>query len=261
MAWYPGWLANPEFGLDVSLPLFLWLNWGVFLPLVVAALGRFRLYRDPLIVAGLALFVLCFLIRFQPHPWDNTKLLTWAHLILCIPVARYLAYLWQRKWIVPRLVAAMLALCLTASGTLDLWRSMHAEEIALRMWTREEMELAADFREISSASSVVLCSDYHHHWVPSLAGRPILLGYRGWLMSYGVDYSVVERDVRSMLAGGPDTERLLRSYGVEFVAIGAHERLDFGAQPDYFRRNHQSVLQQAGYEVFRVMRPVRDADR
>ena len=122
------------------------------------------------------------------------------------------------------------------------------------MWSREEMALAADFREISSPTSRVLCSDDHHHWVPGLAGRPVLLGYRGWLASYGVDYSGVEHDVRAMLSGGSEAEALMARYRVEFAVIGASERRDFGADESYFERHHRLILERAGYKVFRVNR-------
>ena len=151
---------------------------------------------------GVALFVLCFLLRFQPNAWDNTKLLTWSHLLLCVPVARYLTHLWSKPALVSRCTAVVLLVFTVASGSLDLWRMTRTDAVANRMWTREELALAEDFREISEPTALVLCSDYHHHWVMGLAGRPVLLGYRGWLGSYGVDYKDVERDVRTMLSGG-----------------------------------------------------------
>ncbi len=84
------------------------------------------------------------------------------------------------------------------------------------MWTRAEMELAEAFREISSPSSLVLCSDFHHHWVPALSGRRVLLGYRGWLASYGIDFAPVVRDMRAMFQGDDEAEELMERYGVDY---------------------------------------------
>ena len=252
LIWQPGWLANPAYGRGLPLWLFLWLNWGAFLPIAVVSILRFRHYRDPLVMGGVLLFVACFLFRFQPHAWDNTKLLTWAHLLLCIPVAHYLRHLWSKRRPVSRCLAALLLVFTTASGFLEVWRLTRTPEIAVRMWSAEELALAEAFRSLSDPLSTVLCSDHHHHWVSSLAGRPVLLGYRGWLASYGIDYSAVERDVRTMLQGGPRAEELMERYGVEFAAIGRSEIQDYGAAEGYFREHHELILEEAGYAVFRV---------
>ncbi len=255
ITWYPGWLTNAAQNRQlIPLWLFLWLNWGVFLPIAAVSLIRFRYFRDPLVLGGVVLFVLCFLFRFQPYAWDNTKLLTWSHLLLCVPVARYLAHLWSRPNPISRCVAVALLLFTTASGTLELWRISRTDRVAARMWSREEMALAETFQGISEPTDLVLCSDDHHHWVPSLSGRRILLGFRGWLASYGVDYRPVERDVMTMLSGRPGTEDLLERYGVDFVVIGRTERRDFGANESYFEQRHELILEQANYKVFEVDR-------
>ena len=250
--WQPGWLANPTHGGHGPLWLFLWLNWGVFLPIAAVSIIRFRYYRDPLVLGGILLFVACFLFRFQPHAWDNTKLLTWAHLLLCIPVARYLQHLWSKRRVVSRCLAAALLLFTTASGFLEVWRLTRTPEIAVRMWSSQEIALAEAFRSLSDPVSLVLTSDHHHNWVAPLSGRPVLLGYRGWLASYGIDYSTVERDVRTMLQGGPRAAALIERYGVEFAAIGRSEQRDFGAAEGYFRRHHELILEEAGYAVFAI---------
>jgi len=250
--WQPGWLANPVYGQHGPLWLFLWLNWGAFLPIAAVSIIRFRYYRDPLVMGGVLLFVACLLIRFQPHAWDNTKLLTWAHLLLCIPVARYLQHLWSKRRAVSRCLAAILFLFTTTAGFLEVWRLTRTPEIAVRMWSAEEIGLAEAFRSVSDPLSLVLCSDHHHHWVSSLGGRPVLLGYRGWLASYGIDYSAVERDVRTMLQGGPGAAELIERYGVEFAVIGRSELQDYGAAEGYFRQHHELILEEAGYAVFAI---------
>lgn len=252
LSWYPGWLAYHDKGGMGSLPRFLWLNWGLFLPIAFVSILRLPDRRNPLVIAGVVLFVACFLFRFQPNIWDNTKLLTWAHLLLCIPVARYLVYLAGRpgRWMRP--LAALLLVFLTASGSLDLIRALQTEEVGAVMWTREEIEVADAFRVISRPDELVLCSDDHHHPVPALAGRPIVMGYRGWLATYGIDYDDALRDIGTMLRGEPGSETLLREYGISWIAIGPWERLDFGARPEYFRAHHERVLERHGYEFFRV---------
>jgi hypothetical protein len=255
LAWYPGWLTNPAYGPHpISFWLFLWLNWGVFLPLAAVALLRLGGLRQPLWLAGATLFLAAMLFRFQPHPWDNTKLLTWAHLLLCLPVALYLARLWARPGALGRQLAVALFCFATASGFLDVWRALGGgDAVSARMWSRAELELAEDVRRASPADALVLASDFHHHWI-HLAGRRVLLGYRGWLASYGIDYGAVERDVERMLRSGDPA--LLERYGVDFVVIGPSERESFGAREQSFAGRYAVAAQGADTRVFDV-RPAR----
>lgn len=250
VTWFPGWLANPAGPHPMPVWLFLWLNWGVFLPLAAVAILRLRGLRDPLVWAGASLFLVCMLVRFQPNAWDNTKLLTWAHLLLCAPVAAYLTRLWQRRGVLARALAVLLFASVTASGFLELWRITGGDAVAVPMWSRDEIEVADAFREIAPVDAIVLCSDHHHHWVPALAGRRVLLGYRGWLGSYGFDTRGVERDVRRMLQSGDPL--LLERYGVDFVVIGETERKGFAARDSVFRDRWPLVLEGAGSRVYDV---------
>lgn len=252
LAWRPGWLAGSEPGLDLGLVLFLWLNFGVALPLVIASFVRLPKAREPIAFAGVALFAICLLVQFQPYHWDNTKLLTWAHLCLCVPMVRYLTWLWRRRTVARRLLAATLLLSLCASGGLELWRVAATAKPGFRMWTRAEQDLAERFRAITPADSVVLCADDSHHWVAPLAGRSVVLGYRGWLESYGVATANRARELAAMLAAGPGSEALLEQHRVDFIVVGPRERRRYGAEPERFRALYARVLTGAGHEIFSV---------
>jgi hypothetical protein len=254
IGWYPGWLTNAAEHREISLIWFLLLNWGVFLPLAAISFFRFGYHREPLVLGGVILFVLCFLVRFMPYPWDNNKILTWAHLLLCVPVAHLLAHLWERPRWLPRATAVVLVILATATGALELWRQTHTDRLAARMFSAEEIELAVSFRELSSPADLVLSSDHHHHWVPSLAGRRVLLGYRGWLGAWGIDYQAVERDVRTMLAAEPGTVELMRKYGVDYVVIGPTERSRYAADEAYWLSNFELVLESDSHKVFAIER-------
>jgi uncharacterized membrane protein len=80
----------------------------------------------------------------------------------------------------------------------------------------------------------------------------VLLGYRGWLRAWGIDYGDVERDVRSMLAAQPGTPDLMLKYGVDFVVVGPTERTDYGADEAYWLAHHELVLESGPYKVFAI---------
>jgi uncharacterized membrane protein len=79
-----------------------------------------------------------------------------------------------------------------------------------------------------------------------------VIGYPGWLWTYGFDYQPVQRDMQAILRGGDTAEILMRRYGVDFVVLGPRERDRYGADRDYFRQRHDLVLEESGYSVFRV---------
>lgn len=245
MRWYPGWLARSR---KMGVLEMWWLCWGPFLPLSLVALARTRLYRHPFVAGGALLFLLGNLVLFQPFDWDNTKVLAWAQFALALPTARYLARMW-RAGAGFRAAAALLVLSLTASGLLDLWRV--ATRPPLLMWTSEEIDLARRFRAIAGPVDRVLAADNHNHWAATLTGRPVLLGYKGWMWTYGINYEATARDVVAMLSGAETAPDLLRIYGVRYAVIGPVERR-LGARDGFFRQRFPRVLESPSYRVYRI---------
>jgi uncharacterized membrane protein len=75
-----------------------------------------------------------------------------------------------------------------------------------------------------------------------LTGRPIVMGYGGWLWTYGIRYLAVKRDVVSIYAGEAQAEELLKKHHVQYIYVGPQEaelrvHLDFLAQ---FHKLYQS---------------------
>ena len=78
VGWKPGWTIGAQ-----NPVVFLLVNFGLFLPLALAALvlaARER-RREELLVVGpaLAVFGALFLVRLAPWEWDNTKVLLWCY--------------------------------------------------------------------------------------------------------------------------------------------------------------------------------------
>jgi hypothetical protein len=255
--WHPGWLSNAR-SKNMNFCYFWWLNWGVFLPFSLYATWRTKYYKHAVIIGGLVIFLLCNLLLFQPYDWDNSKILSWSYLVLCIPAAAYLAKLWQKN-IATQSIAVCLFIVMTASGFLDLWRLTRTEKHANIMWSMADIELAKKFREISAPTDRVLTADRHNHWVTTQAGRQILLGYKGWMWTYGIDCGKTDRDMRIMFSGTTGAEQLLRKYAIAYVVIGFPERHDYRANENYFKSLYKKVLENKEYRIYDVRQ--RDADQ
>jgi hypothetical protein len=248
---YPWWMANPDAD-NVNWLYFWWLNWGLFLPFSLFAVWKTKFYTHPLFIGAAAIFVATNLFLFQPFNWDNSKLLSFTYLVLCIPTAHYLAMLWRKRTPFIRGFAVACFIVMTLSGALDLNRMLHTDRVSNVLLDPEKIQLATQFRAISQPTDIVLTSDEHNHWVPTLTGRQIIMGYRGWLWTYGIDYGSRESDVQEMFAGDMNAATLLQKYNVNYVVIGPSERDLFHANEDFYRANYRLVISTPNYDVFRI---------
>ena len=256
--WYPGWMANPKENPKTGYLAFWFINWGFFLPLAIWGTIRLRLYRNPLVVGGFVLFAIVNLVKIQPWVWDNTKILTWAHLLLCIPVAAYLGHLWEQRGnlgisIAGKSLAVAFGILVVASGAMDAWRLAEGRHNYM-MFTREELTLADKLRRISTVNDVILNSFDHHHWI-TLTGRQQLMSYPGWLSSWGIHPDAREKDVRLIYAGEPEAQQLMDRYNIRYVVLGPKEReLIKPVNDKYFQDRYPVVIQEGATKIYCVTR-------
>jgi uncharacterized membrane protein len=236
--------------------LLFWLkNLGAFLPLLLAAVLVRTALPEPsrrLLLGFQPLFVISNLFIFQPWDWDNTKVLFWWYLASCFLVAALLVRLWDLG---PRLLVrpalAVLVLSMIGSGLIENVDQARGKQRNVLL-TTEEIEFARRVRESTDPHALFVTGFKHNHPVSVLAGRRVLMGYTGWLWSQGIDFTVREREVRSIMKLAPDAEALLARYGVAYVAVGPDEREHLAADPDAWRQRYPSVLRTANYELFSV---------
>jgi hypothetical protein len=245
--WQLGWMTAPG-----ESPWAFWgRNLGVLLPFLVTApwwlrrwpAGGFWLH---LLAPCLFLFAVANVYLFQPHAYDNLKLLFYAYLALAIGSARLLAGWWRRgRWVRPLTVGWLLLA--TAGGTLSVTR-----EATLRwpLLDDDEVALGMALRRLTPPDARFLTADRHNHPVPMVAGRRIVLGYRGWLWTYGFDTAPVLEDVRSIYGGEPGAPALLRRYGVDYVVVGPAEREAFAVDEAFFTSRYPVLLVRGAYRVY-----------
>ena len=247
LRWAPGWVSAPD-----AWVVFWIKNLGPLLPLAVAALLVPGLAPDRsrrVLTALILLFVAGNLVVFQPWDWDNTKVLVYAFLAVCVLSAFVLVRAWRAHavWRVPVAIALGVAM---ASGALEnahqaLGRDRH------RLLDSDEIDLARRVREETEPRALFVCGLQHNHPVPVLAGRRVLLAYTAWHWSQGVDPEPRRREVEEILALRADAEELLVRYDVHYVVIGPWER-EHGADPAAFRARFPCPIRTRNYEVFDV---------
>ncbi|MDZ7269158.1 MAG: hypothetical protein ONB48_17600 [candidate division KSB1 bacterium] len=248
--WHPGWMAEGENWL------WFWLkNTSVFIPVLLAALlaaRGLRVRRRALafyLPFGL-LFMVGNLFLFSVFAYDTNKVLIFWFLLSLPLVARVLMALWQAKsWWLHGFVFRTLLLALTLSGALNL-----AHEFQNNGWlelSAEEVQLAQQLRLRTKPEAVFLTAPIHNHLL-TLAGRAVVLGYPGHVMSHGLPVSAAQQKVAALYRGDSTAESTLLSAGVDYIVCGPNEHHRYGEVCKRLDRRFPLVAQTENYRVYQV---------
>ncbi|MDQ6856086.1 MAG: hypothetical protein M3Z57_03315 [Candidatus Dormibacteraeota bacterium] len=177
-----------------------------------------------------AVFVVANLVVFQSWDWDNTKLFTYWYLGAALLVSTLVVRWWRRWW--RGAAAAALATTVLLTGVLVLVRLLPwtpANDSVGGPYTSataDDVSLAATVASVTPSSAVFLTEGKPNDPLLTLAGRTAVMGYYGWLWSYGTDFGQRPQDVRTMLEGCPSQARsdcrvfsLLHTYHVAYAEI------------------------------------------
>ena len=257
-----GWLSYLDWQHD--LPIWIGRDWAwfwikntsVFIPLLVAAqILRKRISTPfPSWFAPVWLwFLVPNVIVLQPWDWDNTKFFIFWALLGSVMVGAFLARMFQRGagWAI---VASGLIVLLGLSGALDLARASDFSVSAVRFTDTGGLQVADWVRAHTSPTALFVVADEHNSPIPTLAGRRVLIGYPGWLWTYGLpDYVRKGDDEIRILKGDPATPDLMQRYGVDYVMIGPQE-IPRGASRAYWDLHGTLVYDNGEYAVYQVLR-------
>jgi hypothetical protein len=185
MRFHPGWVAGTG-----SWAWFWLKNLGAFIPLLALSLfDRHALDRSAMRVlwAFMPIFIAGNLVVFQPWDWDNSKILVYWFVAVCVLASVALTRLWRQFPNPPvRLLVIATILTMTLSGLLENLEQMLGRDRQLLL-TREELGLAESVRRVTEPHAIFVAGLQHNHPVPMLAGRRVVTSYPGWTWSQGVD--------------------------------------------------------------------------
>lgn len=219
-SWQPGWYAQT--GL---LPwIAFWIqNWGVFL--LLACIGSIQVLiqhkKIPvfLTVFSWGIFALANLVQLQPQLWDNSKLLVWAYLGLAIPAVLPLRTLVHR-YSYGICGVALLFVLATASGAVDLLHMLNHTSKSHRILTTDELALGEVVRKTIKEDAVVLTPEMVNNPI-LLAGRAVVMGYSGWVFSYGIPYTTTQQQITAGYAGTIALQDVATRLGADYIYLPA----------------------------------------
>jgi hypothetical protein len=256
----PGWLSYPDWsrlGVLAFWPIFVWFwiwNTSLLLPVMLAGQALYRWFPTeyPKWFAPMWLwFAVPNLIVLQPWDWDNTKFFVFWALLGSILAGGVLAAMLRRGPILAAVAVAVMVL-LGLSGFLDLSRASNFQVSSVLFTDQGGLKVAEWVRTHTSPDAVFAVADEHNSPIPTLAGRRELVGYPGWLWTYGLaDYSQKEQDDKVILDGGPSAGELVKKYGIDYVMIGPQE-VPRGGSRAYWDDHATKVYDDGEYAVYRV---------
>lgn len=245
-----GWMA---YKTDDNLVWFWIKNIGLMAVLIPLGFSlapkKVKIFYLPLAI----LFILANIFLFQPWEWDNTKIFTYWYIGSSILAVVALDKIWRKKLIFAKIIVLILILLVTLSGALDILKLTNYQSNKLRFFNNQQLALAQLIRQTTSENAIFLTAPSHDHLIPVLTGRKILLGFRGWLWTYGIDYKKRESDVFKMLRGEANAKDLLKKYQIDYVVIGPPEKTaEINANENFYRENFPLFLEKYSYAIFNL---------
>jgi hypothetical protein len=248
------WLDNNGVVLVVALVLGLaalvaLVSWGWIHAVAAAVKGTVDAELLRFALPFLAVFLIANVVVFQTWDWDNTKLLAWWYLGGGLLTGAWIAAWWRHGgW--RALVASAALVSLVLSAGLSLTRILQQEGAhsggGPYGWaSAADIELATTVEARTAQSAVFLIpANNPTQPVLTIAGRTALLGYEGWLYSYGVDTKMrpADRDTvyqgcQAGAAAACPIPGILATYGIDYVVVP----LSSGAAAAWFGAAYPSV--------------------
>jgi hypothetical protein len=258
--WQPGWAQNQKAGMPAAAEMnffYFWIfNTGIFLPL--AALGFWIVRKQaelrPVFYAGLLIFIIALTLNIQPYFYDNLKLFTYSFLFFAPFVALALEPLFRQKYLFPAGLILLALQCAAGIADLEFLRSGHQ---TTTFFANYEFDLANEFKTLrQSPNDRVLINPRHNHWVSCLTGNPLIMGYPGWLWSWGINYGEREREVQAVLLGKENMLQVVKNLEVAYIIVNAREQI--ANQPinlDALRANYPVILSKNDWLIFSTRSP------
>lgn len=224
-----GWMAASKFGSSgfYDFIRYQFLNWGIFILYILVLIKKNKIHKTAFGRAGILLFLVAHLVAFQPNPWDNTKLLTYSYLLLCPLIAQdlYAKVSSRKTW--SKLLGFGLFITLTFSGFHDVVLSwLEPQRI---MYDRYDLEAAQHLNMLADEGDVVASYDRVQDFVSGFTKSQMLMGYRGFLWTYGVDSTHMLTNLENLYAYPMKSSRIAEDLKIKFLVLGEEERKKFNA--------------------------------
>jgi len=249
---------NPASNIHIAeIISFIWQNFGFIFPLIIISSVYLILKKKKeenlevaLILCSAIILLVVNLIKFQPWDYDNNKIFAYFLLVSSILIGRFFDRL---RFVGAKLVIILITFLIIFGGLIDVFsRSSLASPPLYELFNRQDQIVADWILKNTSSPETILTGSYHLNPVDSLAGKPVLMGYAGWLWTRGIDYTKRENDIKKIFAGDIDAKILIKKYNINYVMIGPKEKSVFYVNADFFAKNYPVVFQLDDTKIYKI---------
>jgi hypothetical protein len=269
-----GWMVPPTIGSIVYPPnqtatvfsyyflQFLWNNFGIILPAFIACLGilviiRRKISNDNFIkifsfaLSGLLLFILVQLVRLQPWDFDDNKILVYFQFFAIPIIFLLLKGIFSKREILGITLGTIFIILALFSGVIDMIPRVGTPFNSLPIIFDVNARQTADFiRKNIPENDLILTGTSHRDPVDSLAGRPVYLGYPGWLWSRGINYSDRENQVTSFYQAPSKDYQFIKDYKIKYVLLSDQDISDFKTSKILFDRAFKVIYSNPEFTLY-----------
>jgi hypothetical protein len=162
----------------------------------------------------------------------------------------YLIKIWKKIGIALLAIFFILAI---HSGVIDIVPRLlvPTEKIPI-IFNTDAIDMASFIRQNIPEDAQILTSSTHLNLVSSLAGRPTLVGYPGWLWTKGIDYPPRERDLMIFYTN-PDNFKILKKYDIRYILLDPKAIYDWKANKALFDSRFLKVYGDNSLVLYKVM--------
>lgn len=243
-----GWKAENQ-----NIFSFWWNNMGISLiffvlsPIFFKKLFKKRIFEKHLLLPSVTVFVLCNIFSFQFYDWNNIKLLLLAYMVVAVITAAVLTTFFTRIW--SKIAIIILVFIAIFSGILSV---LYTAKTSWTVAAPYDVTIGEMIAKITPTNALFMSSDAHNHPVTMIAGRATLRGYKGWLWSYGINYTATDQDINQVFAGSRNTKKILEKYGVTHIFVGPTERKAYQINDSYLMKHFEIIYQDDQTKIFKI---------
>jgi hypothetical protein len=261
-----GWMVAPTIGsvtfgssnhtiFSLAYLKFLWVNFGLILPMFIAAaiLVKKNIWLKISFCGGLALLLAVMLVRFQPWDYDTNKILVYFQVLAAPAIVYLLMKIYERFKIIGAVVVVVSSILLLYSGLLDnLPRLLVSKQSTPVIFDTNAQKMAEYIKTNIPENDQILTGNSHLNLVSSLCGREVLEGYPGWLWTRGIDYGGREAEIKSFYANPTLADQIIAKYSIKYVLLDSSVKYDFGASQTIFDQTFHKIYEIGNYSLYRI---------
>lgn len=244
---------------------FLWVNFGIILPVAIISAGLLFFMRKKmeheyfrnalvLLLASATLFFMVQLVNFQPWDLDNVRILTFALFLAAPFMVGVVAFALREHRAYQAMLILLIVFGSVLSGMSEFLFALKIKKSHTPVIFSVESRETADFiRARVPEKELVLTGTTHLNPVSSLAGRPTLVGYPGWLWSQGnIDYSARLAEVRSFYEKPGRESLAVKKYPVGYVLVDDSVRREFAVDEARLKALFPKVFEIGESSIYKI---------